>query len=413
MARYKILLDSAQINCKSNSILSSQVYTYLEKNEHEIVKNPSEADFILINTCGFNIEQENISTSMYREYEHKKKNGAMVVSIGCLNKINKGLRNLFSDVIFVSSPAEFDRLFKNKEDFASTGGAYLVSEKIDELYANDRRGIGTLPKISTMIFKNKIVYQFMKNLTAGNSRIRQVLDEVCHMNKFYVQIGSGCASNCSYCILKKAKGNPTSRSISQVLQDIRLAHEPDKNLCLVADDCGSYGFDADESIFTLIRAISDEYPGLGVDLCYVNACWIQKYANGYMDMIKNSKINSINISLQSGSDRLIKRMNRNYSISEVMNVIKKLREASPQTMIWTHILIGFPGEDEDDFKNTLNILDAFDFAYPFIYSDRDGTAATTMKDKVPDRVKVARRRRLRMKGYKNVLRQFLHDCIRS
>lgn len=409
MAKYKVILDSSDIICKPNNIIGSKVYKYLTRNNHLIENDLSKADYIIVNTCGFNKLRENVSVKLFKNYSAKKKKGAKVISIGCLNKINEGLiRTSFPDVILIFDLRELDEIFYNNVKIESIDEACLSEERINNLYNSTDKDFNFIEK--TYLLMGRIFYFITKSILGRNSEIRQVLDEAFKQNKFFVEISTGCLSNCSYCIIKKAKGRLQSRSIEQIMRDIDSVYEPNKNLCLVADDCGCYGLDIKENIFSLLYTINEKYPELGIDLCYVNPLWIQKYQTEYINLFRKVKINSANISIQSGSDRIIKLMNRKYSVEKVIKVIKELKQASPQTLIWTHLIAGFPGETNDDFRSTMSILDYFDFATKFVYADREGTPSALMEPKVPEMVKGFRVFRLRIKEAKIFFGKFI-KCI--
>ncbi|MFC1867048.1 radical SAM protein [Thermodesulfobacteriota bacterium] len=411
MNRYNILLDSAEINCKSNSILSSQIYKYLTKNNHRIIRELSLADYIIVNTCGFDNIHEAVSTTLFEEYSHGNRDDAKITSIGCLNKINTSLQALWPEVIFVSDLNQLDRLFFNKVRFSNIDEAYLDQETLPQLAVSNKRGYDSISKIAFLVAR--IVYLTTKRVTPLGSRTMRTFEKLSLLNQFYVEIGRGCVSNCNYCIIKKARGDIQSRRLDQIMRDIDTLYNPKQSLCLVADDCGCYGLDISESIFTLLRAINKRYADLDIDLCYVNPFWIQKYEEEFVNLFEETQISSINIPIQSGSDRIIKLMNREYSVENVIRVINRIKEVSPQTIILTHIILGFPGENDEDFQRTLSMVKWFDFARSFIYSDRKGTVSCLMENKVPETIKNSRKRMFRVRLYRILLGRILHGFFQA
>ena len=393
MKKHNVLIDSACVRCKPNNILISRIHKYLLENDHEINNETREADYIIINTCGFNDFHESFSVDLFKKYNSEKTKNTKVISVGCLNKIDKPLlEEQAPDTIFVDTLNDLDNFFFNKVKFESIQEAHLTEEKINNFYPNTGDQLDLFDKIALIIGKLIAYSPFKRSI-----KINQILDEGFNKNKVYVEIAQGCLNNCSYCIIKKAKGSIKSRSIDRILEDIEKVYDPNKNLCLVADDCGSYGRDINENIFLLLYAINDKFPQIGIDLNTMHPIWVEKERDEFMKLFKRIKLNSINIPMQSGSQEILKRMNRNYSVENIISAINELREISPETLIWTHLIIGFPGETREDFLKTNSILECFDFTSKFIYSDRKGTPSASMEPKVPQRVKNLRKLRLQGK----------------
>jgi len=407
MNRYNVLLDSSNISCKPNSILSSQVFNYLTRNGHTIVRNPSFADYIFINTCGFDDKNEGITTALYEAYRKKRKDGAKIVSIGCLNLINVSLQPSWPELLFISDLSALDDIFYNTVRYSAIDEAYLDEGNLPLLAASSQRAYDAPGKASYQV--GEAVKYLGKKLAPGGMKTVRVIEKMHSQNRFYVEIGRGCVSQCSYCIIKKARGKLHSRGIDQILKDIETSMVPDQKLCLVADDCGCYGFDIGETIFSLVRAIHQEHPSLEIDLCYVNPAWLEKHEEEYVALFREVPISGVNIPVQTGSDRVVTLMNRKYGIENVRRIVGRLREASPRTVIYTHIIVGFPGEEEADFEKTLPMIELFDFLLFFAYSDREGTPSASMDGKVPERVKKRRLRKVRLKIYQELFKMVARD----
>jgi tRNA A37 methylthiotransferase MiaB len=154
-----------------------------------------------------------------------------------------------------------------------------------------------------------------------------------------------------------------------------------KSLYLVADDCGSYGCDIGLSLPFLLRKIHEAYPELTIDLNYVNPAWLERQEEEFLKIFEEIRIGSVNVSIQSGSNRIIRKMNREYNIRHTRNMIERLMEISPPTHFWTHCIVGFPGETWLDFLKTLRLVHRLHFVYTFAYSDRTGTESSRMPSK--------------------------------
>ena len=211
--------------------------------------------------------------------------------------------------------------------------------------------------------------------------LRVILGELYQENNFFVQIACGCAGNCAYCIIKKAKGNTVSRDAKDIINDIKKAYTPGHTLYLVADDCGSYGIDKKSNLPVLLERLNREFPGIKIKINYLNPFWLQRQKRNYLDLFKKVNITGMNLSIQSGSNKTIKNMNRKYDVEQIKMMIKKIKKISPSTLLWSHIIVGFPGENVWDYVKTLAIIRYFPLVGIFAYSDREGIKSATMPRK--------------------------------
>ena len=361
---YKVYLDSSHIECRPNLVQLSKVHIYLVQNSHAIVNDPSIADFTIVNTCGFTASRESHTINLLNMH---KKHNAKVISIGCLNKINKELVSSCSHVTMISNLNKLDEFFYQKVKFSDVPEAY-IDEEIDIKSSADQPSFRILTRMLHPILKKSDLY-------------RKIVRQVYRKDKVYVEIGTGCVGNCSYCIIKKAKGNPVSRNPKDILNDMDKVYQPGKQLDLVADDCGSYGVDTGTNLPALLREISEKYPDLPIDISYLNPLWLTRQETQYRNAFKETKINSINLTIQSGSNKTIRRMNRKYDVSEILAIMKTLKSISPTTIFWTHVIVGFPGETLDDFVKTLSIMRHFEAVGVYLYSDREGTKCAEFENK--------------------------------
>lgn len=366
---HNVYLDSAEIKCKPNRVTLGKIYGYLKKNNHIIVDNPSIADFIIINTCGLTDSHEKRSLKIFNTY--LKRTDAKIISIGCLNKINEGLKNSFGKKIhFINNLKELDQIFYRKVRF-SDNDWYVPGDISIKLSKSNRKSRKFLMRI----------YPYLSFLFSKSNIYQSIYNEIKHKNKSYVMISNGCLGNCSYCIIKKARGNLVSRKPKEILEDIKKIYNPHENLCIVADDCGCYGLDLGLNLPTLLEKINKKYPNLKIDIPYLNPNWLIKDEKGYFNILNMGNIKSIGIPIQSGSNEIITKMNRNYDINHIIKLVRKIKELNPDIFIWTQIIVGFPGETHKDFKKTINVMKDFDAANIFAYSDRKGTKSFEFKNK--------------------------------
>ena len=222
--------------------------------------------------------------------------------------------------------------------------------------------------------------------------------------KAYVNITYGCDNFCTYCIVPYVRGRERSRRAPDILEECRAAVSAGaKEVTLLGQNVNAYGkgmepASADDAADfpSLLRMLDRELP---------DGVWL-RFTTSHPRFADDAMIGAISscgkvceqyhLPLQAGSDRVLKEMNRGYTKGQYLDLIERVRKAVPGCAITSDIMVGFPGETEDDFLETLDTVRRarFDAAFTFIYSPREGTAACSMPDQVPEEVKKDRIRRL-------------------
>ena len=372
MKSYKIYIDNANRNCEVSIVDSSRIYHYMLENGHKIIDNPSKADYIIINSCGFNRSHEVRSANLFKKYNSLKKENTSIIIFGCLVKINPELiSSLDVYPIDFNEGNKFDEIFYKNTIFENVK-PYCDDETKRMLFL--KKNIVQHIRYPSF-FLSRLMLPFFKKMRLNYQRM---IDSITFKNKTLVEISRGCTGNCSYCMIKKARGNVCSRKIKDIITDIKELYNPSKSLFLVADDCGCYGVDIDTNLIDLIYEINKKFPDLSIDLDYLNPFLLERYSDDYIKLFKNVKINFVTIPLQSGSNKILKTMNRNYDAPEVNKIIDKIKKASPKTFIYSHFIIGFPGENWIDFFKTMICAMHFDIPIPFKYSEHKNTASSSL-----------------------------------
>ena len=383
--KLKIFIDSSDALCKPNTVGLSKIANYVQENDHELTKEISEADVIIVNTCGFDEKYEKHSVDLFAQHFEHKKPEARVVSVGCMNVINRELlEERFSQLNIVNDYKKLDEMIGAETPFDSMKDAYFdgtIFDYVTMKYAQPWF-------VETCIKGAKAFHALVKGSSSKRIEelhIPQVIEEIDRDNtkKIFVSIGRGCANNCSYCIIKRVQGDPKSRPVEHILADVEKMYRPGMVLALVADDCASWGQERGESFIDLVDKINAAKPGVPIDITYINPGFLQRFGREYVDLFARSNIHSCNISLQSGSDRIIQLMNRKYEVAHVLRTIEEFKRVSPRTMFWAHALVGFPTETWPEFHMTLKALDHFHFFYAFPFSPRKGTKAAQFEGRLP------------------------------
>jgi tRNA A37 methylthiotransferase MiaB len=379
----KVFVDSSDLVCKPNAASTSRVADYVTENGCAITTDVGEADVIVVNTCGFTKWCEIETSNIIREHFRRKKQDAKVVSIGCLNVINRQmLESSFPELVIVEDFGKLDDLIGAAvayEDFKHSAYDLKLLDIVKDRYQH--------PLLKNWsVWGAKLLERLTRRSTSEKVKqlhIPQVIEEIDRTKKTFVLIGRGCRNRCSYCIIKKAQGEPKSRRPEDIITDIRSKYTDKHAFVLVADDCASYGVDIGETFLGLVDRIVAAFPGIRIDIGYINPVWFHRQADDYIAMFATGRINNVNISLQSGSDRIIGKMNRKYTVDYLLDFIDRVKDVSPGTMIWTHAIVGFPSETWRDFQETLRALDHFHYYNVYVFSPREGTPAAEMGDRIP------------------------------
>jgi tRNA-2-methylthio-N6-dimethylallyladenosine synthase len=212
----------------------------------------------------------------------------------------------------------------------------------------------------------------------------------------WVQVSMGCNSVCSYCIVPAVRGRETSRRPGEVLAEVELlAAEGVREVTLLGQNVNSYGRDVGSSFSELLHAVDAV---AGVERIRFTSPHPKDFRRDVIAAMADcaAVCEHAHLPLQSGSSRVLKAMRRTYSRERYLRLVEELRTAIPDLALTTDVIVGFPGETEDDFLETLELVEevGFEGAFTFVYSPRVGTEAAAMEDQVPDEVKRERIERL-------------------
>jgi len=217
---------------------------------------------------------------------------------------------------------------------------------------------------------------------------------------YRIEIGRGCLGDCSYCSIRIGMPKFESRPEEQILEEFKAGLKDNyKTFALIAGDIGCYGFDINTNLPSLLSGLFAVDGDYKIMLWDFNIRWLMKYYSEMFLILKanHEKVERIILPIQSGSNRILKLMNRHYEIEEVKNCLKNLHRGIPDLTLETQIIVGFPGETDEDFGKSLDLvreIDFYDIAI-FPYEDRPGTIASNMPNRVPENVIKKRKKILR------------------
>ena len=345
------------LGCSKNLVVTEEIIGLFKKHGYKIVDNPEEVEILLINTCGFieSAKDEGISTILDMA-EYKNYNCKYLIVTGCLvERYEEELRKELPEVDLFVSIKDYDKLWTKIEA--------LINGKKDQ---------------------DKLDYMD-RVLTTGDVMA-------------YLKIAEGCSNYCTYCAIPYIQGKYVSRKYEDIIEEAKsLAKKGIKELVVIAQDTTKYGVDLYGK---------DRLAELLNDLCKIDGFkWIrflysypETITDELIEVVKNNdKICSyFDLPIQHINNEVLKRMNRKSDTQSIKDLIVKLRKEIPDVILRTTLIVGFPGETEEQFKELCDFVEKskFDRLGAFAYSAEDGTPAAKFKDQVDEKVKESRRNKI-------------------
>lgn len=367
------------LGCKVNLYESEFIESVLRKKEYEIVPFNEKADIYIINTCSVTNESDRKSRKIIREAKRLNPN-AIVIAMGCYTQI-LGKEDTDADIVIGN---------KDKSK---------IVELIEEYIEKKER------------IKN--IYDISHNTLFENMEI----DHFENHSRAFVKIQDGCNAFCSYCIIPYTRGNIRSKKEEDVINEVtKLVNNGYKEIVLTGIHTGRYGIDLDNTNLEILLRKLVNIPN--IYRIRLSSIEINEVTDGILDLMKENKViaSHLHIPLQSGSDKILKLMNRKYNLNEFINRIEEIRRVREDLSITTDLIVGFPGETEEDFKETINTIKKIKFTkiHTFPYSKREGTPAAKMKDQIDGNIKKKRVRevlKLSKQLENDFYKQFINKTI--
>ncbi|MBN2127191.1 MAG: tRNA (N(6)-L-threonylcarbamoyladenosine(37)-C(2))-methylthiotransferase [Candidatus Diapherotrites archaeon] len=331
--------------CAMSRNESEMVRGYLEEKGFNETADLIKADFVLINACGVKEITENRMIKRINElFKNKNKNSKLIV-FGCLAKINPERIKKISEEILLAGPdlIELSNLLKiNGKNF--------------------------FPLIPVKRFNNFISI---------------------------ISIAEGCLGKCSYCATVNARGKLKSHSVKEIKNAFERELKTAKEIWLTAQDTGAYGFDLKTNLAELIKELLKVKGDYRIRVGMMNPLHLKKFIDSYIELFSDERLfKFVHLPVQSGSNKILKEMKRGYSSNLFLSLVKKLRKKIPEITVSTDVIVGFPGESEKDFNETVEVLEKSEPGIVNIsrYGLRPETAAALMKNQVEGRIKKKRSR---------------------
>ncbi len=377
--------------CQQNEADSERIRGLLSEIGYIPAERAETADIIIVNTCAIREHAEMKALSLIGGFKAiKRKNPELLVGVcGCMAAEPHVQKKLKEDFHFVSFTVEPNMLYK-------------LPELICSALADRRRRF--------------VIGEDTGDIAEGILPVRK------ESHRAWVSIMYGCNNFCSYCIVPYVRGRERSRESLAVIEECReLIASGCREITLLGQNVNSYRSDMDFS--ELLSAIAELQGDFLIRFMTSHPKDTSDKLIEVMAKYKGKIAPYFHLPLQSGSNSILRRMNRTYDRERFIKLAEALRESVPGIALSTDVIVGFPGETEEDFLDTLNILERvrFDLVYAFIYSERAGTRAAEFEDKVPKEIKAERLTRLlaiqdgisleRNLPYKDTVQRILTDSF--
>jgi tRNA-2-methylthio-N6-dimethylallyladenosine synthase len=349
------------LGCQMNEHDSEKILEFLESVHYVPTSDPEKADLILINTCSVREKSEQKFYSLLGRLKKHRRKGEVLLGVGGCVAQQEGAGLLekapFIDVVF--GTRTIHRLPGLIETARKTGRPQIDTEFVDEFHP------------------------FQKSGPSGSSRI-----------KAYVTIMQGCDNFCSFCVVPFVRGREKSRPSQEIINEINeLTRLGVREITLLGQNVNSYGLKSEGEL---------NFPELIREIDNVEGIQRIRFTTSHPKDLSHALIDCfgtiaklcphMHLPVQSGSNRILEKMNRGYTREGYLSKVERLREVCPEIALTTDLIVGFPGETEKDFQETLDIVTEieYDEFFSFKYSDRPMTRASQYDEKLPDREKARR-----------------------
>jgi len=358
-------INITTLGCPKNQVDSEFMSGLISENiNYRIEKNAQKADIIIINTCGFieDAREESVDTILQAGQYKKEGQCSHLIVTGCLTqRYKEEIYDLIPEIDAVLGAGQYEK----------------IAEVIESVVHNERLNLVGDPSFS---------------YTSNQPRRLQ------EAHYAYVKIAEGCNNRCSYCVIPDIRGPVVSRSVEDIVQEVKnLAANNVREIIIVAQDITQYGIDlyGEPALVELLGKLNTVEDIEWIRLLY---SYPERISQELIDIIRDSdKICSyLDLPIQHSSTAIRKRMNRRGTTGQILNLIKKLREEISDIVLRTSLIVGFPGESEDDFQNLYDFVKKarFDRLGVFKYSREEGTPAAEMKNQIQEDKKEERLNRI-------------------
>ncbi|MBQ8525227.1 MAG: 30S ribosomal protein S12 methylthiotransferase RimO [Clostridia bacterium] len=352
------------LGCAKNLTDTETMLGILDNAGYAITADPADAEIIVVNTCGFidSAKEESINT-LLEMAQYKEGKCELLVAAGCLAQRYSGeIEEQLPEVDIIIGTSDYGSIAAILDEYYNKGEKQTLVGDPNRLVSDSLPRIRSTPRYSA-----------------------------------YLKIADGCDNHCTYCIIPQLRGKFHSRDEESILAEARaMAAEGVKELILVAQDTAYYGMDSGtHRLPGLLRSLSEID---GIEWIRLQYCYPENITDGLVEEIASNPkvVKYLDMPLQHVSDNVLKRMGRRSRNEEIKELINKLRSAIPGLVIRTSLIVGFPGETEEDFETLLSFIGEYRLnkVGVFTYSPEEGTPACSYDGQIDEEIAVQRRSRI-------------------
>ncbi len=348
-----MLIHLRTLGCRLNEAELEPWAQSFQKAGHQITRDQNEANIVIVNSCAVTADAARKSRQLIRRIHRENPQAKLVVS-GCYATINEDEAAQLLGVDLVVSNKE-----KNQ----------LVEKTLSSLNLN------TMPAMSTEPGETSLF-----------SRGRQ---------RAFIKVQDGCRYRCTFCIVTVARGEEVSRPVQVIIDEINTLHQQGINEAILTGvHLGGYGTDIDSNLSELIQTILDK---TNIPRIRLGSLEPWELPAGFFSLFQNTRLMPhLHLPLQSGSDSVLRRMTRRCKTNEFIDIVEEARQSIPHFNVTTDIIVGFPGETEEEWLESYHLIKKIGFGHLhiFTYSSREGTKAATLPNPVKNEIKKQRSKQL-------------------
>ena len=372
--------------CPENRLDIVSIQEFFKRNGSTVTDDIHQADIIIFNSCALNQDSEDVSIEIIKQIKSMKKPSAEFIVCGCLPKINKErLEEVYQGHTFGS------------DEMQKLEGIFKLGIKSEDIYSNfliDSTKFLNLKKKKTFMtiikkLKKKGISIAIINLIEKYRNRYGQSTRVCGPDTFNIKVSTGCLSNCSFCAVRLSRGRLKSKPTEKIVEEFEEGlGRGYKKFALIGTDVGAYGRDQGANLVFLLKKLINKKGEYKISLRNIQPKYLIEMMPQLRNIFKSGKISFLSSSPESGNNRILQLMNRGYRIEDFKEAVKTLNKEFPKIQIRSQVIVGFPTETEEEFQDTVNLVDElhFDFVEIYMFQPRPGTKAAKMKGQVLQKV---------------------------
>jgi threonylcarbamoyladenosine tRNA methylthiotransferase CDKAL1 len=404
--------------CPENRIDCSRMQKFLGDNGCTITADIKNADIVVFNSCGLTHATQEFSVKIIKHIQALKKPSAELVVCGCLPRINMPrLKEVHQGFTFQHEIEQLKEVIETQTNPQDSCANHLSPRAHVPIVRRWR--IPDLKKIfSLMSIKEKLTESYYDRLD------REI--NVFRSHSFCIKVSTGCLNTCAYCAVRISRGELKSKPVDRIIEEFEEGLAKGyKEFALLGTDVGAYGRDLPaepsndslssiagysgqagqgKTLVDLLRELTKKEGDYTIRIRNIQPRFLLEMLPELREILRSGKISYLSSAAQSGNNRILGLMRRGYKIEDYKEAILSLKREFPKLQIRTQIMVGFPSETEEEFEDSLRLLDEIDYDFVEVYQfqPRPNTEAAAMKDQVPAKISRRRFHKAYMKAISNL-----------